>query len=71
MKNPIVNISEDQNIITHESALQSKFSDIGMCSCGECCYNAHFNKSKLPCTLPCCSTERKDGRGGNFRIIIK
>lgn len=71
MKTPIENISEDQNIITHESGLQSEFSCVGLCSCGECDYNAYFNKSKLPCNLPCCSLERKDNRGGNFRIVRK
>ncbi len=71
MQTPIVNISEDQNIATHESGLISTFVGVGLVGCKDCDYRGQFNDVFKKCTLPCCYEERKDGRSGHFKIMRK
>ena len=66
MKTPILNISEDQNIITHESGLITQFSSDEI-ACGKCCYDAK-ESTCISIGIPCVEFKRDDFMNGVFII---
>lgn len=66
MNTPIVNISDDQNEITHESGVVTVFEESEN-SCDECCYYKAY-KCQGICLNPCTRQERKDIRNGIFKL---
>ena len=62
MNSKIINISDDQNEITHESGLVTVFEEQYHFGCFNCIYQLNdFCSDK-----PCCAERRKDGKDGIF-----
>lgn len=65
MNTPIKSISDDENIIEHESGVKTQFVEGEFCE--TCCYDELYDSCL---NARCASLCRKDSKNGNFKQLL-